>query len=131
MLADYVRRKNLDPEVEVYGCWAEILRDPGGSTRFCWGQPHRLWSGLLKTSLVQECLNSRAALYLIHGTADEQSTVTGFDMMRAELAAKGPKAAFERIEGADHSLKRQGESPGEGLEASFRRIADWFLAITP
>ena len=75
--------------------------------------------------------NYQAALYLIQGTADEQSTVTGFDMMRAELAAKGRKAVFERIEGADHSLKRQGESPGEGLEASFRRIADWFLAGTP
>jgi dipeptidyl aminopeptidase/acylaminoacyl peptidase len=128
MLADYVRRKKLDPEVEVYGCWAEVLSDPDSATKFCWGQPHRLWSGLLKTSLVQECLQSQAALYLIHGTADEESSIAGFDVLRAELAAKGRKAVFERIEGADHSLTRPRETPGDGLRAAFQRISDWFLS---
>jgi hypothetical protein len=128
ILADYVRRKNLDPEVEVYGCWSEVLRDPDSTTKFCWGQPHRLWSSLLKTSLLQECLQSRAALYLVHGTADEQSSITGFDVLRAELAAKGRKAVFDRVEGADHSLTRRGESPGDGLLAAYGRIIDWFAS---
>jgi dienelactone hydrolase len=128
MLADYMRRKNLDPEATVYGCWADVLRDPDSTTKFCWGQPYRLWSGLMKTSLLQESLKSQAALYLIHGTADEQSPVAGFDMMRAELAARGRKAVFERIEGADHSLARKGEASGDGLLAAFGRIADWFLS---
>jgi pimeloyl-ACP methyl ester carboxylesterase len=127
VLADYVRRSGLDPEVEVYGCWARILRDPDSTTEFCWGQPYRLWSSLLKTSLTQECLQSRAALYLVHGTADEWSSIAAFDVMRAELAAKQRKAVFERIEGADHSLTQPGESPGEGLSAAFGRIVDWFL----
>jgi predicted esterase len=128
VVADYVRRKNLDPEVEVYGCWAEVLRHPDSATEFCWGQPYRLWSSLMETSLVQECLRSRAALYLVHGTADEQSPIAGFDMLRAELAAKGRAAVFDRIDGADHSLTRRGESPGDGLMAAFGRILDWFVA---
>jgi predicted esterase len=128
MVADYVRRKNLDPEVEVYGCWAKILRHPDSATEFCWGQPYRLWSSLLETSLVQECLRSKAALYLVHGTADEQSSIAAFDVLRAELAAKGRAAVFDRIEGADHSLTRRGESPGDGLMAAFGRILDWFVA---
>lgn len=131
VLADYVRHKGLDPEVEVYPCWAEILRDPNSTGKFCWGQPYRLWSSLLKTSLIQECLQSRAALYLVHGTADEQSSIAGFDVLRAELAAKGRPAVFDRIEGADHSLGRRGETPGDGLMAAFGRIVDWFVTATP
>lgn len=128
MLADYVARKSLDPEVEVYGCWARILRDPDSATKFCWGQPHRLWSGVLKTSLIEECLQSRAALYLVHGTADENSPIAGFDVMRAELTAKGRTAVFDRIEGADHALTRSGEGSGDGIAAAFGRIVDWFMS---
>jgi dienelactone hydrolase len=127
-VADYFRRNNLDPEVEVYGCWAKILRHPDSATEFCWGQPYRLWSSLLKTSLVQECLQSKAALYLVHGTADEQTSIAAFDVMRAEMAAKGRAAVFDRIDGADHSLIRRGKTPGDGLMAAFGRILDWFLA---
>jgi pimeloyl-ACP methyl ester carboxylesterase len=126
-LADYVRRQGLDPEVDVYNCWAKILRDPDSTTEFCWGHPYRLWSSLLKTSLTQECLESRAALYLIHGTADEWSSIAAFDVMRAELAAKQRKAVFERIEGANHSLTRANEKPEDGLMAAFGRVVDWFV----
>ncbi len=128
ILSDYVRRKGLDPEVEVYGCWAKILRDPDSTTEFCWGHPYRLWSSLLKTSLTQECLQSRAALYLVHGTADEWSSIAAFDVMRAELAAKQRKAVFERLEAANHSLTQPGKRPEDGLTAAFGRIVDWFLS---
>lgn len=131
VLADYVRHRNLDPEAEVYGCWAEIQRDPVSTTKFCWGQPHRLWSSLLRTSLAQECLQSRAKLYLAHGTADEQSPIAGFDVLRAELAVKGRIAVWDRVEGADHALTRRGESAGDGLMAAFGRIIDWFVAGAP
>lgn len=62
ILAEYVRRRGDDPEREVYDCWNRIRRDPESTTGFCWGQPFRLWSSLLKTSLLEECLQSRAAL---------------------------------------------------------------------
>jgi dienelactone hydrolase len=129
-LAIGARRKGLDAEKEIYGCWAEILRDPDSTTKFCWGHPHRRWASFLKTSLVQECLKSRAHLYVAHGTADGSSAIEEFDVLRAELAAAGRPAVFERIEGADHVLGLPHESSPAGLVAVLNRVVDWFLAST-
>jgi len=129
-LAEYVRRRGLDVDQEVYGCWREILRDPDSTTRFCWGHPYRMLSSFMKTSLAEECLRSRAKLYLVHGTADEQNFVAGFDVLRAELAAHRVDAVFERIDGADHALDRPGQSPPEGLVDVLGRILAWFLPST-
>jgi dipeptidyl aminopeptidase/acylaminoacyl peptidase len=126
-LAEYVRRRGLDPENEVYGCWQQILRDPDNEGKFCWGHPYRMLSSFMKTSLIEECLRSKARLYLAHGTADEQNFIAGFDVMHAELAAKKRDAVFLRIEGADHAMNRVGQSPPEGLIEVFGRVVDWFL----
>jgi hypothetical protein len=56
-----------------------------------------------------------------------QQTIVGFDVMRAELAAKHREAVLERIEGADHALDLPNEKVPEGLEAVFGRVEDWFL----
>jgi pimeloyl-ACP methyl ester carboxylesterase len=125
-----MRRKGLDPEVEVFPCWAKILGDPNSTSEFCWGQPYRLWASLLKTSLIQECLQSQARLYLVHGTADEWSSIASFDVMRAELAARQRKAVFLRIEGANHTLVRPNEESEDGLTRAFERIVNWFLSPT-
>ena len=124
-LAEFVRRRGLDADKEVYACWEEIVRDPDSTTKFCWGHPHRQLFSFLKTSLIEECLRSPAKRYLVHGTADEQNFIAGFDMLRAELAAKGRQAVFERIEGAGHSLDRPGQP--EGLTAVLGRVMEWFL----
>lgn len=127
-LAEFMRRKNLDPEKEVYACWRDLVRDPESTTKFCWGHPYRQLSSFLKTSLIKECLRSPARLYLVHGTADEQNFVAGFDMLRAELAAQGRDAMFERIDGADHGLNVPPQPAPEGLVAVLGRIVDWFLS---
>ena len=125
--AEYVRRRGLDPEVLVYDCWREVQTDPQSTTRFCLGHPFRHWSGFYRTSLIKECLESRAQLYLVHGSADEQNFVGGFDMMRAELAAKGRSAVFERREGAGHSMDLPSQVAPEGFLEVFERLASWFL----
>jgi hypothetical protein len=122
-----MRRRQLNPEQEVYDCWTAIAADPDSTTKFCWGHPYRQLSSFLKTSLVEECLRSRAKLYLVHGTADEQNFVAGFDVLRAELGARQRAAVFERIDGADHALNTPSQSSPEGLIAVFQRVADWFL----
>jgi dienelactone hydrolase len=126
-LAEFMRRRQLDAECEVYGCWQDVLRDPDSVTKFCWGHPYRQLSSFMKTSLVQECLRSPAKLYLVHGTADEQNFVAGFDVLRAELAARGREAVFERIDGADHGLEVAPQVAPEGLVAVLNRVVDWFL----
>ena len=126
-LADYMRSKGLDAEKEVYACWSDILKDPDSDSKFCWGQTYRQWSSFMKTSVIAEALKSHAHLYFVHGTADTQQTIAGFDVLRAELAAKQREAVFERIEGADHALDLPNQKVPEGLQAIFARIEDWFL----
>jgi predicted esterase len=126
-MAEFMRSKGLDAEKEVYACWSDILKDPDSATKFCWGQTYRQWSSFMKTSVIAEALKSHALLYFAHGTADTQQTIAGFDVLRAELAAKQREAVFERIEGADHALDLPNQKVPEGLEAVFGRIEDWFL----
>ena len=126
-LAEYMRSKGLDAEKEVYACWSDIVKDPDSATKFCWGQTYRQWSSFMKTSVIAEALKSHALLYFAHGTADMQQTIAGFDVLRAELAAKQRDAVFERIEGADHALDLPNQKVPEGLEAVFGRVVDWFL----
>jgi len=126
-LAEFMRSKKLDPEKEVYACWSDILKDPDSATKFCWGQTYRQWSSFMKTSVIAEALQSHALLYFAHGTADTQQAIAGFDVLRAELAAKQRDAVFERIEGADHALDLPNQKVPEGLEAVVGRVVDWFL----
>ncbi|MBZ5666276.1 MAG: alpha/beta fold hydrolase [Acidobacteriia bacterium] len=127
-LAEFMRGQRLDAEKEVYACWSDILKDPDSTTKFCWGQTYRQWTSFMKTSIIAEALKSHALLYFAHGTADTQNSVSGFDVLRAELAAKQRDAVFERIEGADHALDLPNQKVPEGLEAVFGRVEDWFLA---
>jgi pimeloyl-ACP methyl ester carboxylesterase len=127
-MAEFMRGQRLDAEKEVYACWSEIVKDPDSTTKFCWGQTYRQWSSFMKTSIIAEALKSRALLYFVQGTADTQNSITGFDVLRAELAAKQRDAVFERIEGADHALDLPNQQVPEGLEAVFGRVVGWFLA---
>ena len=126
-LAEYMRGRGLDADKEVYACWSDILKDPDSTTKFCWGQTYRQWSSFMKTSVITEALKSHALLYFAHGTADTQQSIAGFDVLRAELAAKQRDARFDRIEGADHALDLPNQKVPEGLEAVFGRVVDWFM----
>ncbi len=128
-MGEFFRRKGLDPEKELYPCWGEVRRDPESTTRFCWGQTFRQWSSFMRTSIVREALASRSALYFGHGTNDEQNPVSAFDVLRAELAANGRSAVFDRVEGAGHAFDLPGQPVTEGLSSIFIRILEWFGQI--
>ena len=119
-VADYQRRHGLDPEVDVYGCWAKILRHPDSATEFCWGQPYRLWSSLLATSLVQECLRSKAALYLVHGTADEQTPIAAFDVMRAEAGSQRTRGGIRSNRWSGPFAHKERRNSGGRTHGRFR-----------
>jgi hypothetical protein len=76
--------------------------------------------GGLTPLLIPVC-ERRWAYIFRHGTADTQQSIAGFDVLRAELAAKQREAVFERIEGADHALDLPNQKVPEGLEAVFGR----------
>jgi pimeloyl-ACP methyl ester carboxylesterase len=125
-IADFVRKNGGDPEESVYPCWARVEAEPSATDKFCWGGTYRQWSSFMRTSLIHEALVSRAHLYFIHGSADQQNTIAGFDVLRAELAAHHKAAVFERLKGADHALDVPGDKPPEGLKRAFNRVIRWF-----
>lgn len=53
---------------------------------------------------------SNRGLYFGYGTDDEQNPVSAFDVLRAELAAEGRPAVFER----------------QAMVSIFRTVLDWF-----
>lgn len=127
-MSEFFRKKGLDPEKELYPCWADVLADPASTTRFCWGQTFRQWSSFMKTSVVAEALRSRSALYFGHGTRDAQNPISAFDVLRSELAARGRKAVLDRVEAGDHGFDLPGQEPPAGFVAVFGRILAWFRA---
>lgn len=127
-MSEFFRKQGMDPEKDLYPCWSQIRRDPASATRFCWGQTFRQWSSFMKTSILQEALASKSALYLGHGAKDEQNPVSAFDVLRAELAARGRAALFDRVEGAGHAFDLPGQPQPEGFAAIFQRILAWFGA---
>lgn len=127
-IAEFTRQSGEDPEREIYSCWRRIQADPESVTNFCWGGTFRQWTSFMRTSAIEEALRSNATLYFVHGSADKQATIAGFDVLRAELEAHGRAATFERIEGADHGLNVPGQQSPDGLASVFSRIISWFLA---
>src|SRR5262249_43794554 len=62
-----------------------------------------------------------------HGTADQAVSVASFDVLRAELTARGRDVVAERIDGADHGFRKPDDPPGgRGLEDILAKAAAWF-----
>lgn len=115
---------------QVYGEWAKILADPESTTKFYQGHPYRRWSSFLRSSTVDALTRCQARVYLVHGTEDRAVPVVSFDVLRAELTARGRDVTAERMDGVDHGFLKQGQSPPEGMRDVFGRALDWFLRPT-
>jgi dienelactone hydrolase len=76
--------------------------------------------------MVREALASPCALYFGHGTEDDQNPASAFDVLRAELAAKGRAAVFDRVNGPNHGFDSAGQQAPGGFVARFRRVLGYF-----
>ena len=112
---------------ELYAAWAQIQADPDSVSKFWLSHPYRRWSSFLKHSVTEELLRTKARIYLAQGTRDTSSPVTGFDVLRAELASRGKDVVADRVEGADHGFRKEGEKTPEGMTALMKRVVAWFL----
>jgi pimeloyl-ACP methyl ester carboxylesterase len=108
----------------VYDEWAKVLAKPDSIDDFWMGHPNRRWSTFLKSSVIDELKRSKAKVYLAHGTADEADSVTGFDVIRAELLAAGRDVTAERVEGGDHGFGVKGRSE---IAKVFGNVVAWFV----
>src|SRR5262249_13040044 len=97
---------------EVYEEWAKIQKDPDSTSLFWMGHPYRRWSTFLKHSVAEELLRSKARIYLAQGTADTSVSVKTYDVLVAELKARGRDVTTECIEGGDHGFRTPETSNG-------------------
>lgn len=109
--------------------WAKVQADPNSADKLWLGHPHRRWTSFLATSTLEGLLKSKARVFVSQGTEDKAVAVSGFEMLRAELLAKGRDVTAERLDGVDHSFRKAGEdakNPG-GMRAAFERVLGWFV----
>ncbi len=115
---------------EIYDEWARISKDPESITKFWLGHPYRRWSSFLTHSVTEELLRSKAKIYLAQGTLDTSVSVRTYDVLLAELQARGRDVMAERLEGADHGFRAKDTPEGfpVGMQSLFGRVLGWFLA---
>jgi pimeloyl-ACP methyl ester carboxylesterase len=115
---------------KFYDEWAKVRADPESISRFWLAHPYRRWSSFLNHTVTEELLRGKAKIYLVQGALDTSVSVKSFDVLLAELKARGRDVTAERIEGADHGFRTQDTPQGspEGMKAVFGRLLGWFLA---
>jgi erythromycin esterase len=108
--------------------WRKVLADPENSDRFWLGHPYRRWSSFLKTSTLEGLVASKSPIFAAHGTLDRAVPVASFDVLRAELLARGRDLTALRLEGRDHGFRKADGAPGDvrGLQDVLGRVVDWF-----
>lgn len=107
--------------------WAQIQADPDNAERLFFGHPFRRWSSFLKTSTVEHLLRTDAQIFVAQGTADRAVAPETFDVLRAELQARGRNGEFRRIEGADHNfvIDRDGQRIDSWADI-LTQVMSWF-----
>jgi predicted esterase len=119
------------PDARVHAIldgWAAVRADPESTARFIWGHPYRRMASFLGSSTTDDLLRCNARVYLAHGTEDTKVPITAFDVLHAELLARGRDVTAERIEGADHGFRQEGDGASpQGMRAVMERVVNWYL----
>jgi dienelactone hydrolase len=119
--ADQLRR--------VQDAWQKIQADPDNPDKFFAGHTYRHWSSYIRNTLRDDLVNVQARIYLAQGTRDASVPVSSFDVLYAELLARGKDVTAERIEGVDHGFCKPGEESGTptGIQKVFSHVISWFF----
>ncbi len=121
---------DLDPEKQVEKMLADVAAiqsDPDNADRFFLGHPYRRWSSFWKSSTMDELAHTRARLFIAQGTADQNVSVTAFDVLYASLLAQGRDVTARRIAGADHGFGFASDPKRDGWTEIFQEVRNWFL----
>jgi pimeloyl-ACP methyl ester carboxylesterase len=120
--ADQLRR--------VQDAWRQIQADPDNADKFFAGHTYRHWSSYIRNTLRDDLINVDARIYLAQGTRDGSVPVSSFDVLYAELLARGKDVTAERVDGVDHGFCKPGEESGPpmGIQKVFSHVISWFFA---
>lgn len=110
--------------------WKLVRADPDNPDKFFAGHSYRHWSSYIPNTLRDDLVAVKARVYLAQGTLDTAVPVSSFDVLYAELLARGKDVTAERVEGVDHGYYKPGEAAGPptGLEKVLGHVTAWFFA---
>ena len=108
--------------------WAQVMADPLNADSLFFGHPYLRWSSFLSTSTLEQLLRTNAEIYVAQGTADDAVAFESFDVLRAELLAKGRDATYDVVVGGDHSfnIETNGQLT-DGWTPVVQRVFTWFI----
>jgi|SRR5579864_2872590 len=121
---------DLNPDAQVAKLLAEVAEirsDPDNSEKFFLGHPYRRWSSFWKSSTLEELLRTRARIFIAQGTADQNVSVTAFDVLYAGLLAQDRDVTARRIAGADHGFGFANDPSRDGWNEIYLAVRNWFL----
>ena len=113
----------------VLAQWDSITADPESATRDFFGHPFRRWASFLRDSPIAALRETKAAVFLAQGEADQAVTRESFEALLAELVVAGKQPTARVIAGADHSfvVHRPGAAPRDGWTDVLRDVVRWYL----
>lgn len=76
---------------------------------------------------MEELLKTTARIFIAQGTADQNISVTSFDVLYATLLACGKQVVACRVAGADHGFSFRNQPGREGWKEVFEDIRNWFM----
>lgn len=106
-----------------------IRRHPKSTTRTAIGHLHVYWSARLKASTIEALSNTRARVFLAHGTADRNVSFGNFLRMAEALRRRNRDITELVVEGADHGFRvaaPSGPSPRDAWGEVIGRLGAWF-----
>jgi dipeptidyl aminopeptidase/acylaminoacyl peptidase len=119
-----------DPDKQVAQLLADVARmrsDPDDSEILLLGHRSRRWSTFWSSSTLEELLRTKARIFIAQGTADQNVSVTSFDVLYASLLVHGREVAARRITGADHGFGFADQPGRDGWKEIFEDIRNWFF----
>jgi predicted esterase len=114
-------------EAQLLADVAAIRADPTDNTKLVLGHTALYWSSRWPYSTMQELSRAKARIFLAHGTADRNVSISSFDVMYAHLLARGKDVAAHRVEGADHGYQFSDQPERDGWKEIFEEVRDWFF----
>jgi pimeloyl-ACP methyl ester carboxylesterase len=118
-----------DPEkhvAQLLADIAEIYADPD-SDEITFGHSHRYWASRWSSSPMELLPRTKARIFLARGSADGSEALINFDLVYANLLAKGKDVTAHLVEGADHGFQRTDQPERDGWKEIFEEVRDWFF----
>lgn len=121
--------EEIDSEIKkLESSYRDVFLHPDSTEKFFMGHAYRRWSSYFLHPPMKSLLNSKAKLYVAHGTEDDSVPIEAFDLLTVELLrTKRAGVTVRRFPGRDHGLGEPDRSlKGPPMEPIFKDILAWF-----